>query len=259
VGDYPIVRALKPDQSYLALDSAGRQVVIKILDSDCLLRGRLHPNIQSRLARVRELAHTAVANLHGVERAGGKAFVVWQYIPGTTLDQYAPRLESPATLAQLAREIVLAVESLHLLGIVHGRIHANNVIIDELGKVHLTHVSPLLYDDPATDGRDLAAMIATLANQHGWGDSSIARLAAQSLSLPQLRNRLSPSPESQPTESMDDPHLSNGPRRAAWAAAGVTTLLALLLAAGLFYLTHRALPPASAPRQAAPAAMHQEP
>ncbi|HEY7087146.1 MAG TPA: hypothetical protein VH518_03595, partial [Tepidisphaeraceae bacterium] len=40
---------------------------------------------------------------------------------------------------------------LHAHGIVHGALHARNIIVDRDGKLHLTHVSPLLYGDPEQD------------------------------------------------------------------------------------------------------------
>jgi hypothetical protein len=158
LGRFTVSGWLSRDQTALAIDDAGRQVALKVLDQDCLLKGRLHPNIRDRLARVRELAHPAVAHLHGVERLEGKSYLVWEFIEGRTFEQYATYADA-AELIVLKREIVLAVRALHATGIVHGAIHGRNIIIDQLGKVRLTHISPLLYDDPASDERELRAVI----------------------------------------------------------------------------------------------------
>ena len=68
------------------------RVIRKPLDEDCLLDGDLHPNIRLRLSRVRELPMTAVANLHGVERAGEQVFLIWISHPGARSKNSCPTL-----------------------------------------------------------------------------------------------------------------------------------------------------------------------
>jgi tRNA A-37 threonylcarbamoyl transferase component Bud32 len=96
---------------------------------------------------VRELPVKCVANLIGVERDdAGVPQLVWEFVPGVPLADVRD-----ADWLRLSREVVLAVQSLHAAGIVHGAIHAGNVILDDAdGDVRLTHVSPLLYNDPTT-------------------------------------------------------------------------------------------------------------
>src|SRR4051812_22908108 len=70
IAGYTIVEELPPAQPFLALAHGNRQVVLKPIAPDCLVVRpagvKLHPSIRDRLARVRELAHARVANLHGV-------------------------------------------------------------------------------------------------------------------------------------------------------------------------------------------------
>ena len=170
---YAVVEALAPGQTYLAIGPGGRGVVLKKLDPDCLLGELLHPSVRERLSRVRELATAGVANLYGVgldrgeERdhessvtsgngngaaTGGQAYLIWEYVQGQTLaERAAEQCCSPRALAVLARELVLTVEALHMQGIVHGALKASNAIVGPGGGVRLTHVSPLLYSDPAAD------------------------------------------------------------------------------------------------------------
>ncbi|HEX8523100.1 MAG TPA: hypothetical protein VF669_12655, partial [Tepidisphaeraceae bacterium] len=72
LGGRKIVRELSPGtgQTFLAEDlrGAGKLVVLKMLEEDCLLEGQLHPSIRLRLGRISEMAAKHVANLHGVER-----------------------------------------------------------------------------------------------------------------------------------------------------------------------------------------------
>jgi hypothetical protein len=191
IGQYRIARALTTGQTFLGIDPSGREVVLKVLANDCLMRGQLHVSIHERLSRVRELAHIGVANLYGVERAGDRVYVVWEFIRGQPLSEYAKTLSFCDDFSKLAREIILTVEALHALGIVHGRIHPGNFMVTDRGQIRLTHISPLLYDDPLTDAHDLAAMLRQMAIDCGWADSQLAMSAKEETSsLPRLRARL---------------------------------------------------------------------
>jgi serine/threonine protein kinase len=158
---YPVLRALDSSQasesdflgpSFLGVGPAGRRVVLKPLDRDTLYKNGLHPSIRERLTRVRELALGSVANFYGVERDAGENWLIWQYVEGRTLSEYAAADGcTPRLLAIAARELVLAVEGMHRQGIVHGAVRVENVIITVAGGVRLTHVSPLLYSDPGDD------------------------------------------------------------------------------------------------------------
>jgi aminoglycoside phosphotransferase (APT) family kinase protein len=129
----------------------GDALVRKRIDDDCLLDGDLHPAIAERLARVRELPVTSVAMLRAVERDEQGVWLVWQHIEGTTLEQLLATSPTEAELQRIRRELRLVLGAMHAHGIVHGGIHARNVIIDPQGNVRVTHVSPLLYADPQED------------------------------------------------------------------------------------------------------------
>src|SRR5205814_4346688 len=120
IGNYPITEQLSAS-AIKARDSRGRHVVLKPLPGDCLLKGQLHPNVKDRLNRVRELALTSVANLYGVERLGEaqeNPFLVWEYVAGVAFDEAATdRRRTQRELAKLMRELVLAVDSLHAMGL----------------------------------------------------------------------------------------------------------------------------------------------
>jgi Protein tyrosine and serine/threonine kinase len=159
ISEYRIERELGAG-SILARESNGRRVVLKMLEADCLLKGQLHPMIKDRLGRVREIAHLGVANLHGAQREGEKAFLVWEFVEGKTLEEFLRGVElDKKKRAELAMEVVLAVEGLHSLGIVHGGIHLRNVIVNQRSEVKLTHVSPLLYHEESVDISALQVLI----------------------------------------------------------------------------------------------------
>jgi hypothetical protein len=226
IGDYRIVAALS-GSAYRALGPGDRAVVLKLIDDDCLQRGKLHTGIHLRLSRVRELAHPGVANLHGVEKDGPYVFAVWDEIEGLPIDRYVQtRKPSPLAMARLARELILVVESLHNLGLVHGRISAGNVIVDSRGNVRLTHISPLLYDDPAVDNAatiDLLCQLATAAGENGSG--LVAAMEIESPTLRAIAARLSVSVDTLSGREERNVDTDTGVR---WATVVLAASLAVL-------------------------------
>ena len=132
IGGYRIERELG-EGSLLASESNGRRVVLKMLEEDCLLKGALHPMIKDRLGRVRELAHLGVANLHGAERDGERAFLVWEFVEGITLEQYLfeyvfdPEAQTRRELAEVPSGHLLLL--LRVLCALCGKIEFGNVLV----------------------------------------------------------------------------------------------------------------------------------
>ena len=190
-----IDRILSENSTYLAAGPGGRPVVLKVADPDCLLRGSLHPSVRDRLSRVRELAHPNVANLFGVEREGDVAYSMWEYVEGHPFDLYVSANRTPREVATLARELALAVDLLHLQGIVHGALIGNNVIISPCGTLRLTHISPLLYTDCSVDIEclwDLLDDAAAALGERGLPLAAVVRESRENkTSLRQLAGRLS--------------------------------------------------------------------
>jgi hypothetical protein len=278
------LRILPGGRSILAREGgeSHRLVVLKPLPPDCLdgpLPPLLHEHVHDRLSRVRELADVRVASLHGVEvdpRLG--PLLVWQYIEGEDL----PTAIRPEGLLgrrsslEIARDVVTAVERLHLLGLVHGALHLRNIIVrpriaslplpsssarpDALPststEIVLTHISPLVIDDPRRDIADLRRMLRELngaplahspqrpatsdtpRNSPGHGASAIlARVLAEwndDTDLTSLREKML---------MLDGPQFIQGrpppPRRnRSLIAALLTAFLGLLLTgAVLFWVT----------------------
>ena len=231
---YPVDSALSDDTCYLAIGPGGRGVVVKRMEDDCLLKGQLHPSVKERLARVREIAHGGVANLFCVERDGGAAWLVWEYVEGKPFDAYAA--DPDRTLRELAaagRELALAVDLLHMQGIVHGAVHGGNVIVSPGGAVKLTHVSPLLYTDPAQDAEAVAAMLEAAVALRGGENSSLgwllARARQEQPGLRPLAARLAALIESRELEDVGGTTTGEDhrPRRRALYGAAIVALLGI--------------------------------
>ena len=219
-----------------------RRLVKKPLDADCLLDGQLHPSIRQRLERVRELPLRGVANLLGVERHAdgeGVAQLVWEYAPGKPLEEVQG---DEATWRRSCREVILAVEALHSTGIVHGAIHARNVIINEAGEIRLTHVSPLLYSDPDQDAGDAIRMLRELVTRQ-LPNSQLAldldEADSASWRLSDLYARLSNASAAQP-DAIDEARDKPGIGVRAVFFAGISALAGIGIVFGiLWYLGWR--------------------
>ena len=117
---------------------------------------------------------TAVANLHGVEVIEGRAFLVWDYVEGRTIEEILATLGDD-TRDRLKRDVRLMVEQLHGQGIVHGALHGRNMIVDERGGVRITHVSPLLHSDERVDFAALERLFGEPAGESATHEAMESR------------------------------------------------------------------------------------
>lgn len=262
IGGYEVIRPLADGQSWLTTAPGGRLMVLKSLDDDCLWKGQLHPNIKDRLGRVRELAHVGVANLYGVERDGALSFLVWEYVHGESLDEFATVQNCPPReLLSLARELVLSVEMLHARGIVHGAIKPSNIIIDSDRSVQLTHVSPWLYTEPGEDVQALLALLTDLSQRRGESEGALARMLEEQdpadWTLRRLASRLGALLDAREGEAYEDTDkgAARRIRRRATLGATATVVLALAVFVGLRQYANQKTPRPPVPPQATPAAL----
>jgi hypothetical protein len=243
-------------------------VVIKPLPRDCLIRPHglpvaqeatehapaaqeLHAHVRDRLLRVRELADVDVANLCGVEEdAALGAMLIWQWVPGRDLPSLPADWEAgTGGLLRLAWRLTSAVERLHLLGIVHGRLHLRNVIVTARDEIVLTHVSPLVVDDPDRDASDLVRMLRELnaRPRESWqarGETAVlARVLAEAGTSPRLEDLREKLTRAGGTRYIAaTPGRTERPSRSrVWAA--VLVVVAVGLGLVLSWLTGRSSPP----------------
>jgi hypothetical protein len=135
VGKYPIVRrfteASGQAAAYLAFDpDLERHVVLK------RYRGASGEAEEGRaLARV---VSPYVARCHGIERIGGEAYLVVEYVPGRSLAEV--RRDGPLDLAQVVRilaQLAEGVAAVHARGLIHRDIKPANVILHDDGAPRL--------------------------------------------------------------------------------------------------------------------------
>jgi hypothetical protein len=239
---YHVISTLADGTTYLAAGPCDRRLVLKKLDDECLLRGRLHPNIRERLNRVREVPHGGVANLHGVEADHGNAYLIWEHVPGVRFDEYATAPgRSPREVAVAARGLVQATASLHLRGLIHGALVAGNILVDGGGTIRLTHISPLLYTDPTVDAGSVLGLLSYVVEQRGETDKRLGQIIsaarAENLTLRDLGSRLAAFIESRDAdERLREPEEEDrAPRRRALLSAAVVAFIGVALAGGVWF------------------------
>ncbi len=241
---------LPPGGAIFAHGPDAKPVILKLLDEQCRMGGRLYPAVGDRLGRVREAPHSAVANLRQVVvGADERAWLVWEFVPGRTLEQWAA--DPPPSAAQwrwAVREMLLAVAALHALGLVHGRLHARNIIVTQSGRFVLTHISPLLHQEPLEDVEPLLVALRTLLRNAPQPHGPLSRLLQtaqeQNWPLEQIIATLGGTREMQDTAEIE-PSADRKARRRAWMVAAIAALLMGVLTVALIqWAWHQSHPPA---------------
>lgn len=109
-----------------------RLVTVKKVDtSDASSRSTL----QSLQARV-DVAHPAIPTVFAVIPDGRKTWLVGEFVKGLPLSELVNEL-SPESIYLIARDLLSALGCLERLGLVHGDLSPNNVVVDVNGQVRL--------------------------------------------------------------------------------------------------------------------------
>ena len=176
---YQVQHWLKPARTALCQAGGQRLLVLKELGQDCLLSGTLHPSVQERLAKVRELPHGQIAAFLGVEKdpSTGAAYTLWEYVDAANLETaLAADTCSLRHTLQLLRELTLIVEALHGQGIIHGELHGGNILLTPRGEIRLTDISPLLFTEPQRDLASLNQLIVRTLQQRRELDTPAGKM-----------------------------------------------------------------------------------
>ena len=116
-----------------------REVALKLLPTDHLGDGPSDTVVieEGRLmARVR---HPNVATIYGAERIDGRVGLWMEFVKGRTLEEalQAKQTFTPADVKRLGVELCRAVAAVHAAGLLHRDIKAQNIMLDERGRLVL--------------------------------------------------------------------------------------------------------------------------
>ena len=130
---------------------------------------------------MQQAAHPRLANLIGVREVEGKFYLAWQKIDGRSLADAAGDLGEDEIYRAL-RELIDALEGLHQLGLVHGDLQMQNIIVAGDG-IYLTDASALLWTDEQMDVQAAEQIVRTVLQKRGLpgpvgGTKSLRALAA---------------------------------------------------------------------------------
>lgn len=136
IGRYEVVRRLGAGgyaTVFLAKDRRdGRLVALK----------RLHGAADSALRELevaRRLSHPSLVAIHDVVRLDDGALVVMEFATGGSLRDLIERESAlaPRRVAQIARDVLAALDALHEAGLAHGDVKPENVLLDRDGRALL--------------------------------------------------------------------------------------------------------------------------
>ncbi len=122
---------------YRATDTRlGREVAIKVLPENFAQDADRLARFQREAQLLASLNHANIAAIHGLEEAGGRRYLVLEYVPGETLASRVARVAIPREEAlQLARQIAEALEAAHEKGIIHRDLKPGNIALTADGTV----------------------------------------------------------------------------------------------------------------------------
>jgi serine/threonine protein kinase len=125
---------------YLARDPhLGREVAIKTLALANTGRAATVTRLLQEARLVSRLNHPNVVTLYDAGETAGAPYLVFEYVPGETLDQRLARERKmqPPRATEIALEILAGLEHAHEQGILHRDIKPGNIIFGSDGKARI--------------------------------------------------------------------------------------------------------------------------
>jgi len=134
-GDYRLLRRLGSGgmgQVYLAEQlSLKRDVALKLIRSDLQDTETARRRFQAEAEAVARLNHPNIVQIYQLGEADGFRFMVLEYVEGRNLRQYLERKGPPdlAICLSIMRQVALALQRAHEVGIVHRDIKPENILL----------------------------------------------------------------------------------------------------------------------------------
>ena len=144
--------------------AVGREVTIKVIRADVANDPGFIRRFQSDAQRIATLDHPHIVPLYDYWREPDAAYLVTPLLRGGTLASVLER--GPLTTAQtlaMVDQLGDALQAAHRLGLVHGDIKADNVLLDDDGNAYLSNFGVAVDEgdvDPDSDIRSLGALVS---------------------------------------------------------------------------------------------------
>jgi TolB-like protein len=165
---------------YRARDTRlGRTVAIKVLPpsvaDDPERRHRLLKEARATAA----LSHPNIAALYETGEDGGRLFLVFEFVPGRTLDhEIDGRPMNPRRALDLVSQIADALAEAHAAGIVHRDIKPGNIMVTPKGRAKVLDFGLATWTTGGAE-REQAASTTTLATAAGTAMGTVAYMSPE--------------------------------------------------------------------------------
>lgn len=160
LGDYQLLRRLGSGgmgQVYLARQlSLKRHVAVKLLRDDLVTNATALKRFQAEAEAVAKLNHPNIVHIHQIGEHDGLRYMVLEYVEGRNLRDYLARRGPPDLAISLTviRQVVLALQKAHEMGLVHRDIKPENILITRRAEVKVADFGLSRYfagEGPATN------------------------------------------------------------------------------------------------------------
>ncbi len=107
----------------------GRVVAIKILPPSVAADAEAIARLRREARTSAQLNHPNIATVHSFEEAGGRLFIVMEFVDGHPLSKIFKRRISEAELCRIGRSVAEALAEAHAKGVIHRDVKPENIIV----------------------------------------------------------------------------------------------------------------------------------
>ena len=134
-----------------------RKIAIKILDWDMSNNPEEMARFEAEAIAAAKLDHENIVTIHDVDEVNGRPFIVMEWVDGEDLEHRITR-KGPLPVmdaARIAREVAVALDHAHAMGVVHRDIKPANILLRKDGRIKITDfglAQPMGYKETNEDG-----------------------------------------------------------------------------------------------------------
>lgn len=142
--------------------SLGRVVALRLLDREALAGPGTSVRFHAQQRLSASVHHPNVVPMYEAGTWEGGEFVATRFVRGRALADLLDRSPSSQRLGAIAEQITGALEAAHDAGLTHGRLTAQNVLVDAAGRAYLADLGLGRRGTVAADREALAVLVADI-------------------------------------------------------------------------------------------------